>query len=276
MIRADSICLNSLIRPFLNIGTSLVRLEDSVTHMADFQSGSTSGTSHATAAALSTFLIWVKQEIAALRYLAAAASSTTPLALATLLSPLLSTLMALLVMFHTPLDRSPPYALIALSTPKLLSMLHDTLQYHIYQSLVPPLLTQITLAWLFDRAMESWWNKWQQWVGVLVHGKLDDDDDEWDMIGIETRGRDGATEYIVSPMIFAFVEFAGANDMMAQLHTAKLPTFLPRSVAVAMFESGRSLRLLKQACPLHPLARASPKNKSIDSGLCWKGDHAAV
>jgi hypothetical protein len=195
-----------LVEPFLSLGTSLVRLEGVVKALTTSSPAARkpfsnskalqqpSRTSHAVAASLSTFLAWVRDEVAAIRPpdppSGSSASDDTPpiekiglLAVSSRLSPLFTTMDSLASLFSRRTSVSPPYMPIALSTPILLSQLHDHLQHHLEYTLVPPLMNQAVAAWLLHAAMREWWTGWEDWVG------LGDGGTAWSELGIEMTKR---------------------------------------------------------------------------------------
>lgn len=172
---------NSLIRPFLTLGTYVVRLQAVVNYLTESTSSTLSQESlfaaHAVGRALSTYLFWVRSQIANLQSNSfhsqshvSSSSIITPtlgiLALSTHLSPLLISLTSLANLFNRQIDAKVPYVPIPISTPSLLSLLYDNLQHHLSHSLTPPLIDQILAAWLLDGALKGWWNSWEKWLGI--------------------------------------------------------------------------------------------------------------
>lgn len=255
--------LHSLVETFLSIGTALVRLEAVVQALATSAPASTpSRAFHSVSTALSTFLFHVRTSLALLRPPSGPLPSL--LSLSTQLAPLLTLLTSLTKLFEPPLS---------LSTASLLSRLHSYLEEQLAHSLTPPLLGQAVAAWLFDGAVQGWWNGWEDWVGV-------GNGEGWRGVGIEerrivrrTRGvlggeeeEEGALEYVVSGL----GEGRGPELMiLEQLHTSRLPSFFPKEIAMELFEAGRSLRLLRKTKVDHPLCQW----RSVDGtgrGLLWK------
>jgi hypothetical protein len=249
--------LHSLIKPFLAIGTALVRLEGVVKALTSSPEPATkstriqrrqdepSSTSHAVAASLSTFLAWAREELSSLRRSDSSSPSTEAtadaglLALSSRLETLRTTLASLATLFSRPITHSPPYPLLQLATPSLLSHLYENLQYHLQHSLIPPLMEQAVAAWLFDGAVRDWWRGWEDWLGV----REDTKEMDWAMLGIEARQRikkksgrslddedeqvdEGETEYIVSRL--RLFHKALADPILAASHLST-PAFLASS-----------------------------------------------
>lgn len=197
---------NSLIRPFLTLGTYVVRLQAVVNHLTESNLSSVSQESsfaaHAIGRALSTYLFWVRSQIATFQPYSFqsqsgnSSSTSTPnlgiLALSTHLSPLLVSTTSLASLFSRQIELKAPYIPIPISTPSLLSLMYDNLQYHLSHSLTPPLMDQILAAWLLDGALKGWWNSWEKWLGISNSEEGTDNGKvlgtEWmNCIGIEMR-----------------------------------------------------------------------------------------
>ncbi|ORY75934.1 Spc98 family-domain-containing protein [Leucosporidium creatinivorum] len=276
----------SLTKPFLAIGTALVRLEGVVKALKISQTPANrstrvkqlrnepSSTSHAVSASLSTFLAWVREELAGLQRCGSPSSlgkvealaDAGLLALATRVEPIRTTLDSLATLFYRPIVSSPPYPLLPLATPSLLSHLYDHLHHHLQHSLTPPLLDQAVAAWLLDGAMGDWWRGWEDWLGVREDAKERD----WAMLGIEVRRSSRKKSARVTDDEDEPVE---ADEIEYILHTSQLPRFFPRTVAVELFEAGRALRLLRRAKPSHPLCPPQII-EGAGRGLLWSEGEA--
>lgn len=109
----------------------------------------------------------------------------------------------------------------------------------------PPATPTVSLAYILSRSSGPILILLQQWVGLVDADHIDNNDDPniqpWADLGISRHSHqktDGT-----SPMIWEY-EFS----------PGKMPSFVPRHQRRAIFEMGRSLRLLRQASEgRHPL-----------------------
>lgn len=61
-------------------------------------------------------------------------------------------------------------------------------------------------------------------------------------------------------------------DAGAQFHTSQIPSFFPREIAMALFESGRALRILKRSSNALSIGRKEGIGYVIEGsgrGLIW-------
>ncbi|KAK4052406.1 hypothetical protein OIV83_002208 [Microbotryomycetes sp. JL201] len=251
-----------LVESVLTVGTATVRLDEVALSLVKPKSAMNkfsssvrrdekpSKSSHAVAAALSSFLAWTREQLSTF-----SSSNTNTIDLYVKLAPLQSALVALCNLFSRPSSKAPPYHFLPLSTPSLLSHLHHFLQHQLNSSVTPPLLHQAIAAWLLDGAVAEWQRGWFDWLGLTDRIGVD-----WSELGIEVKRKARAKADESENEEDADVDYV--------LHTSQLPNFIPRAAALELFEAGRALRILRRAAPDHPLCRADNVNDLV-AGLAW-------
>ncbi|GAC95903.1 hypothetical protein PHSY_003481 [Pseudozyma hubeiensis SY62] len=253
---------DSVIRPFLDIGALLRRIDDRVLAMHRSASALCSEAT-ALAAALDTVITWFKSELSSQTSTLAGSipskgvGSSAVLNAHAELQACSAVLRSLGNLLSCGQPRLPPFRPLAWleSTHATLSHLHA----HLAASLASgaPSLPSSVLAYLLDRTSITWRQQVALWVGYPGFesdrtGELDDRPPTL------KSNSSSSSSHISSPWSGALVDWSlderGEEDVGYTLKPSAVPSFLPFRHARAFLEAGRALRLLKKAAPEdHPL-----------------------
>ncbi|SPO24189.1 uncharacterized protein UTRI_03457 [Ustilago trichophora] len=248
---------DSVIRPFLDIGALLRRIDDRILVVHRSAAG-LCNEAPALAAALDTVVTWFKGELASqTSTLTGSIASHDTASIAVLnahaeLDPCFAVLKSLGNLLSCGQPRLPPFRPL-----KWLESTHATLSHlhaHLAASLASgaPSLPSAVLAYLLDRTSLTWRQQVARWVGFPGFqsdrtGELDD------RPGAFKADSDSVGAHISTPWSGAVVDWSlderGEEDVGYTLKPSAVPSFLPFRHARAFLEAGRALRLLKKAAP---------------------------
>ncbi|KAI0387484.1 Spc97/Spc98 family protein [Hypomontagnella monticulosa] len=126
------------------------------------------------------------------------------------------------------------------------------------------LLSEIMREVLF-RASEPWTRFAEKWVGVRA--------EEGILMTKETPGNG-----FVKVENTTVVDDSGfeTNELDYVLDEERMPEFVPSEVALVMFETGKTLRLLRTHHPEHPLCRTETISQSTPPPLQWHFDWKSI
>ncbi|SJX65030.1 uncharacterized protein SRS1_15856 [Sporisorium reilianum f. sp. reilianum] len=248
---------DSVIRPFLDIGALLRRIDDRTLAMHR-SAASLCNEAPALAAALDTVVTWFKGELTAkTSTLASHSTSSAVLNARAELDTCFAVLKSLGNLLSCGQPRLPPFRPLAWleSTHATLSHLHA----HLAASLAsgaPPLPSAV-LAYLLDRTSVTWRQQVARWVGFpgFESDRTGELDDRPPALKADSNS---TAAHISTPWSGAVVDWSlderGEEDVGYTLKPSAVPSFLPFRHARAFLEAGRALRLLKKAAPAdHPL-----------------------
>ncbi|CDR99418.1 uncharacterized protein SPSC_04935 [Sporisorium scitamineum] len=253
---------DSVIRPFLDIGALLRRIDDR-TLAIHRSAASLCNEAPALAAAFDTVVTWFKGELAARTSTLATKTSSPASASSAVLNARaeLDTCFAVLKSLGNLLScgqpRLPPFRPLTWleSTHATLSYLHA----HLAASLASgaPSLPSAVLAYLLDRTSVTWRQQVARWVGFpgFESDRTGELDDRPPALKVDSSSN---AAHISTPWSGAIVDWSlderGEEDVGYTLKPSAVPSFLPFRHARAFLEAGRALRLLKKAAPAdHPL-----------------------
>ncbi|SPO24002.1 uncharacterized protein UTRI_03457_B [Ustilago trichophora] len=253
---------DSVIRPFLDIGAQLRRIDDRILAIHRSAAG-LCNEAPALTAALDTVVTWFKGELTSQTSTLTSRIASQDTASAAVLNahaeldPCFAVLKSLGDLLSCGQPRLPPFRPL-----KWLESTHATLSHlhaHLAASLASgaPSLPSAVLAYLLDRTSLTWRQQVARWVGFPGFesdrtGELDD------RPAALKADFNSAGSQISTPWSGAVVDWSlderGEEDVGYTLKPSAVPSFLPFRHARAFLEAGRALRLLKKAAPEdHPL-----------------------
>ncbi|EST09197.2 Gamma-tubulin complex component protein [Kalmanozyma brasiliensis GHG001] len=253
---------DSVVRPFLDIGALLRRIDDRILAMHR-SAAALCNEAPALAAALDTVVTWLKEELADQTAVLSTKASSPDAASSAILNAHaeLDTCLAVLKSLGNLLScgqpRLPPFRPLAWlkHTYATLSHLHAHLSASLASGAAP--LSSAVLAYLLDRTSVTWRQQVARWVGFP--GFESDRTGELDDRPPALKSDSGSSSAQIStPWSGAVIDWSlderGEEDVGYTLKPSAVPSFLPFRHARTFLEAGRALRLLKKAAPEdHPL-----------------------
>ncbi|KAI8628263.1 hypothetical protein F5Y19DRAFT_438752 [Xylariaceae sp. FL1651] len=142
----------------------------------------------------------------------------------------------------------------------LSQVFHETQVLENDDSLLRALMCEV-----LSRASEPWTNFAEKWIGVKSEEGF-------------PMTKDGLGKSFVKVETIAGVDDSGfeTEERDYVLDESRMPAFVPPDIALAMFEAGRNLRLLRTHHPDHPLCHPGTIASSKPPDLRWSFDWSSI